>query len=131
MLRSASAVLVAAALLAGCGSDEPTTAQPSALANLTITLDNDGAQGQPAKQLKLDCAKPSDSQACKVVAGMTAADFAPTPANQACTMIFAGPETATVSRTLHGTAVDAKFSRAAGWGVDRGTGVEPLRAEVR
>ena len=131
MVRSAPALLLAAVVFGACGSDEPTTAQPSGHANLSITVDNDGAQGQPAKELKLDCAKPSDSAACKVAAGMTAADFAPTPANQACTMIFAGPETATVSGTLHGTAVDAKFSRADGCEVDRWTRVEPLLADVR
>ncbi len=96
-----------------------------------MTVDNDGDGGAAAKQLKLDCAQPSDSAACKVASGMTEDDFAPTPANQACTMIFAGPETATVTGTLHGTAIDAKFSRSDGCEVERWKRVEPLLAEVK
>src|SRR5690349_11203466 len=107
MRRSAPALLLAVVALAACGSDEPTT--NSSATNLTVTVDSDGAQGQPAKQLKLDCGAAGASAACKVAEGLTEADFAPTPANMACTMIFAGPETATVSGTLHGAAINAKF----------------------
>jgi hypothetical protein len=77
MRRSAPALLAAAALLAACGSDEPSTS--TGLANLTVTLDNDGPKGAPAKELKLTCDTPTDSGACKTVATITKQDLAPTP----------------------------------------------------
>jgi hypothetical protein len=130
MRRSAPALLAVAALLAACGTDEPSTT-PEGLANLTVTLDNDGPKGAPAHQLKLTCDKPADSQACQTVATITHNDLAPTPANMACTQIFAGPETATITGTLRGSAVNAKFSRSDGCEVQRWKRVQPLLAEVR
>jgi hypothetical protein len=132
MRRSAPALLAAAALaVTACGSDEPATTTSNGLANLTVTLDNDGPKGQPAKELKLTCDRASDSPACKTVATITQSDLAPTPKDMACTMIFAGPETATITGTLRGSAVDAKFSRRDGCEVQRWKRVQPLLAEVR
>src|SRR4051812_48163282 len=132
MRRSAPALLAAAALFAACGSDEPSSPDSTAgLANLTVTLDNDGAKGAPAKQLKLSCEKPTDSQACKTVATITTRDLAPTPANMACTQIFGGPETATITGTLRGSSVNARFSRSDGCELQRWKRVQPLLAEVR
>jgi hypothetical protein len=129
MRRSAPALLAAAALFAACGSDEPTASQ--GLANLTVTLDNDGPKGAPAKELKLSCDKATDSNACKTVATITQADLAPTPANMACTQIFGGPETATITGTLRGDAVHARFSRSDGCELQRWKRVQPLLSEVR
>jgi hypothetical protein len=123
-------MLVAAVLLfAGCGSDEPT--QSSDLANLTVTVDQDGDDtGAPPKELKLTCASASDSDACKAADALTKQDLAPTPSNQACTQIFGGPETATIKGTLHGETIDATFSRSDGCEIDRWKNVEPLLAHV-
>jgi hypothetical protein len=131
MRRSAPALLAAAALFAACGSDEPAKTTSSGLANLTVTLDNDGPKGAPAKELKLSCEKPTDSQACKTVSAITRDDLAPTPAGMACTQIFGGPETATITGTLRGSAVSARFSRSDGCEIQRWQRVQPLLAEVR
>ena len=131
MRRSAPALIAAAALLAACGTDEPAASTNTGLANLTVKLDNDGPKGAPAKELKLTCDKATDSQACKTVATITRQDLAPTPSGMMCTQIFAGPETATITGTLRGSAVDARFSRRDGCEVQRWKRVEPLLAEVR
>jgi hypothetical protein len=131
MRRSAPALLAAAALFAACGTDEPATTSGSSLAKLTVTLDNDGPKGAPAKELKLSCEQPADSQACKTVSTITRKDLAPTPAGMACTQIFGGPETATITGTLRGDAVHARFSRSDGCELQRWKRVQPLLSEVR
>lgn len=45
--------------------------------------------------------------------------LAPVPADQACTMIYGGPETATITGTLRGKKVKASFSRSNGCEIDR------------
>src|SRR3954452_10287431 len=120
--------------LAGCGSDEASQAggPTGELANLTVTVDNDGAKGAAKpQQLKLDCAKPTDSQACGAAAGVSAADLKPTGADIACTEIYGGPEEATIKGTIRGDAVDATFKRTNGCEISRWERVEALLAEVR
>jgi hypothetical protein len=130
-MRRIAPALIAAALLAGCGGEEATTPRSAGLANLTIRVDEDGAKGAPARELQLTCDKPADSAACKTAAELTRADLAPTPGDQACTQIFGGPETATITGTLRGDSVDARFSRSDGCEIQRWKQVEPLLAEVR
>ena len=90
MRRFALGLLLAASL-AGCGSDEGTQAAgpTGELANLVVTVDDDGARGagQP-RELKLDCAKPTDSLACGAAAGVSAADVRKTGGDTACTQIW-------------------------------------------
>ncbi len=128
-----AAVLIAAAVLAGCGSDEPNPSAPGndKLAQLTITVDSDGEGGAPAKELQLNCAEPTDSVACGAAAGVSARDLAPTPGDTACTQLFGGPETATIKGTIRGEPVDAQFSRRDGCEIERWKRVEALLAEVR
>ncbi len=132
-MRLPALVLIAAAVLAGCGSDDPNPSAPGndTLAQLVITVDDDGEGGAPARELKLDCAEPTDSQACGAVAGVSARDLAPTPPDTACTQIFGGPETATIKGTIRGEPVDATFSRSDGCEVERWKRVEALLAEVQ
>jgi hypothetical protein len=132
-MRLAGLLLIAAAVLAGCGSDEPNPSAPGndTLAQLVITVDDDGEGGAPARELTLDCAEPTDSQACGAVAGVSARDLAPTPADTACTQIFGGPETATIKGTIRGEPVDATFSRSDGCEIERWERVEALLAEVQ
>ena len=107
LMRQLAPALLVAAALAGCGSDEATQAggPTGELANLVVTVDDDGAKGsgQP-RELKLDCAKPTDSQACGAAAGVSAADLKPTGADVACTQIYGGPEVATIKGTIRGDA---------------------------
>ena len=133
MRRFALALLVAASL-AGCGSDEDTPAAGGGgtLAKLVVTVDDDGARGaQQPRELKLDCAAPTDSQACGAAAGVSAADLEKTPGDTACTQIFGGPEEATIKGELRGDAVDATFKRSDGCEIERWDRVKPLLAEVR
>ena len=120
--------------LAGCGSDEASQAggPTGELANLTITVDRDGGKGgqQPLK-LELQCAKPTDSQACGAAAGVSAADLRPTASDVACTELYGGPEEATIKGTIRGEDVDATFSRTNGCEIARWDAVKALLDEVR
>jgi hypothetical protein len=132
-MRLAAPFVIAALALAGCGSDEPNPSAPGdgQLAQLVITVDDDGEGGAPARKLELDCAEPTDSRACGAVAGVSARDLAPTPPDTACTQLFGGPETATVKGQIRGEDVDATFSRSDGCEIERWKRVEPLLAQVR
>src|SRR6478609_8159400 len=109
MRRLGLGLLVAAAL-AGCGSDEATQAggPTGQLASLVVTVDDDGAKGsgQP-RELKLDCAKPTDSQACGAAAGISAADLQKTGGDVACTQLYGGPEEASIKGEIRGEPVNA------------------------
>jgi hypothetical protein len=133
MRRFALGLLVAASL-AGCGSDENTLGSGAGgtLAKLVVTVDDDGARGagQP-RELKLDCAAPTDSQACGAAAGVSAADLQKTPGDTACTQIFGGPEEATIKGEIRGDPVDASFKRSDGCEITRWDRVKALLAEVR
>ena len=62
---------------------------------------------------------PNAEAACAKLAEAGAQIFEPVPADQACTMIFGGPQTATITGTFQGENVDASFSRANGCEIDR------------
>jgi hypothetical protein len=120
-MRCLALPLLAAALLAACGEDEPTAAAPKT--DLVVRVDADGTRGpKPAETTRVQC--PGDG--CGAVKGLTSADFAPTPANQACTQIYGGPETARVKGTLNGEPVDASFNRTDGCQIARWDKVQPL-----
>lgn len=48
------------------------------------------------------------------------------PENEACTMIYGGPATASVTGTVDGTEIDASFSREQGCAIARWDAVSPL-----
>lgn len=54
------------------------------------------------------------------------AAFEPVPTDAACTQIWGGPQTAHVTGTLDGQAVDATFSRSDGCQIARWDALEPL-----
>ena len=132
-MRFAAPLFIAVVALAGCGSDDPNPSAPGQdqLAQLVITVDDDGEGGAAARELELTCAEPTDSTACGAVAGVSARDLAPTPSDTACTQLFGGPETATIKGQIRGEDVDATFSRSDGCEIERWKRVEPLLAEVR
>jgi hypothetical protein len=120
--------------LVGCGSDEPTQAggPTGTLAQLTVTVDSDGAKGsEQPKELKLDCKAPTDSQACGAAAGVSAADLRPTGGDTACTQIYGGPEEAAIKGEIRGESVDATFTRTDGCEISRWDNVKALLAEVQ
>jgi hypothetical protein len=126
-------LLLIAVFLAGCGSDEPTPSSSgdSALASLTVTVDDDGAQGpEEPRTLELECEAPSDSAACGAAAGISAADLRPVSGDTACTQIFGGPEEARIVGSIRGDDVDATFKRSDGCEIARWDKVKPLLDEV-
>ena len=133
-MRRLLLALAATAALAACGSDGGTQAggPTGKLASLTVTVDNDGAKGsEKPHELELDCAKPTDSQACGAAAGVSAADLRPTGEDIACTQIYGGPEEATIKGEIRGESVDATFTRTNGCEISRWDRVKALLAEVR
>src|SRR4051794_11371565 len=119
---------------AGCGASQEGTqaaGTTGVLANLVVTVDDDGAHGAAKpRELRLDCAKPSDSAACGAAAGVSAADLRETADDVACTQIYGGPEQATIKGTIRGDRVDATFARSDGCEITRWNRVKALLAEV-
>lgn len=69
---------------------------------------------------------PSASAVCGALEGINADVFNPVPADQACTMIYGGPETARVKGTVNGEKVDAEFNRSNGCEIARWEAVKAL-----
>jgi hypothetical protein len=120
-------LLIALALLAGCGEDDDADPpERAALAELTVEVDSDGADAKPPRKATIRCDTPEDSATCRAVAGIDAKAFEPTPGNVACTQQYGGPQTATVKGTLRGEPVDATFSRENGCEIARWRDASPL-----
>jgi hypothetical protein len=130
-MRALPLVLLAA-LIAGCGQAADRADGPAGVADLTVTVDQDGPHGAAApQQLKLRCTRPDQSEACGAAAGVSAADLRPTPSGIACSQIYRGPQTASIVGILRGQRVDAHFARDNGCEVKRWNGVADLLNEVR
>jgi len=121
---------LAAATLSACGSEGGSDAAPgdssgdasSATTSLTIVVT--ATEGGEPSTYELTCDPvggdhPQAEQACAAVAKAGASVFDPVPADQSCTMIYGGPQTATVTGTYEGKDVDASFSRQDGCEIDR------------
>ena len=120
-MRTLALPLLAAALLAACGSESPAGNAPAT--NLVVTVDPDGAHGsKPAKTVRLRC----PGAGCALTKRVTVKDFAPPRRDVMCTMIYGGPETATVRGTLRGSHIQASFSRTDGCQTSRWERVKAL-----
>ena len=120
-MRTLALPLLAAALLAACGSESPAGNAPAT--SLVVTVDQDGSKGsQPAKTVHLRC----PGAGCALTKTLTVKDFAPQRRDVMCTMIYGGPETATVRGTLRGSHVQASFSRTDGCQTSRWERVKAL-----
>lgn len=109
-------VVVIAGVVYSLARDDDGSAATSDNGTLTVTyLSQPGADA-----IKKVVACPStDAEVQSVCDALTPELLAPTPAGQACTMIFGGPETATITGMLRGVDVDAAFSRANGCEIAR------------
>ncbi len=107
--------------LAGCGAedDAPVPAGPAPTTQLTVRVDPDGRGPEPAKAAQVRSAS-----------GLRPADFEPVPDDVACTELFGGPETATISGTLERERVEGRFSRQDGCAIARWEKVSALLAEA-
>jgi hypothetical protein len=126
------AILCLLVLVAGCGAEEERAAPAQApFAQLVVRVDPDGTGAVPAKELNVRCAAAGESGACRSADALKAGDFAPVSPKRACTDIFGGPETATISGQLRGKPVDARFSRSNGCEVARWEAVSGLLEQVK
>jgi hypothetical protein len=118
-----AAVLAVLGLLTACGSDEP---EAGPAISLTFSVRHD--QDAEARSATLACPgrTPHDRDACAALEVVAPKVFEPVPVDQACTMIFGGPETATVTGTFAEDEVDASFSRANGCEIVRWKQIEPV-----
>jgi Subtilisin inhibitor-like len=128
--------LVATVTLAACADGEagstvasPEGAPTSPATALTITVDL--GDGSTAQEWTLTCDPPGGTHpepeaACAAVADLDPTVLDPVPANQACTQIFGGPETATVRGPWNGEDLDASFARNNGCEITRWDAVAAL-----
>ena len=111
----------------GSPSDAPTGAPTAGKTHLTITVTASPKAKPVTRTLTCDPPGgdvPKAADACAALAKATTAKvdpFTPTPKHQMCTMIYGGPEVATVKGTWNGKKVDAKFDRKNGCEVKRWT----------
>ena len=111
---------LALVLIAGCGDDDERAAAPGTEpTRLEVVVHPQGPDGPVRAETVTEAP-----------AGLTAADLAPTDPMTACTEIYGGPATATVTGTLRGEAVDAKFSRENGCEIARWDRAQALLGKV-
>lgn len=125
--RILAVVAVLMVALAGCGGGHTDGVDgPATVVDLTYSA------GGAVKTQTLDCVGTAAKQGpvCALVKKLPASAFEPVPKDTTCTMIYGGPETATIKGQIDGKNVDAKFSRTNGCEIDRFKKVEPLFAEM-
>lgn len=113
--------------LAGCGGgSQPGAAGSATAVKLTYSA------GGVVKTRTLDCATPAanDKPSCDLLKKLPTSAFEPVPKGVACTMLYGGPEVATIKGSVNGAKVDATYRRTNGCEIDRFTKVEPLFAEM-
>lgn len=117
--------------LSACGSDtsdeggkgETDGAAPGA-ASTALTIVVTPGEDAKASAYDLTCDPaggdhPQAEQACAAVAKAGASVFESVAADQTCTQVYGGPQSATVKGTYEGDPVDASFSRENGCEIDR------------
>jgi hypothetical protein len=136
LLRLAPAVaLLAAPAGPACGRDAGTTAGTASGTRLTVAVDPGDGSTSSAWTLTCDPVggdHPAPAEACAWLATVPDLEpdpFAPVAADLACTEIYGGSQTATVTGTLDGQPVDAGFSRADGCEIARWDTALPLLVE--
>jgi hypothetical protein len=123
--------------LAGCSSGEDatvvtaTTAASSDAPQTSLTIVIDPGDGAQSEEWTLACdpaggTHPDPEAACAALAGVEVEAFMPVAADQMCTQIYGGPETATVRGTWRADRVDASFSRQHGCEIARWDAVAAL-----
>ena len=123
--------------LAGCGGEEEADdgfvpGKPAPATQLTVRVDADGDGPARPKQARIFCDQEPGERGspCAAAKKLRPADFEPTPDDVACTELFGGPETATISGTLERERVEGRFSRQDGCEIARWEKVSALLAEA-
>lgn len=114
------------AFLAACGgsSDGGTSGESGNTSGTSLTIVVTLDEGAEPATYKLSCEPaggdhPQPQQACDVLDKAGAKVFDPVPADQMCTELYGGPQTATVKGTYDDKSVDATFNRTNGCETDR------------
>ncbi|WP_312881713.1 SSI family serine proteinase inhibitor [Actinomadura alba] len=107
----------------------PSPAQPTTDLTIQVTAPKASADA-PTRKWTLTCdpaqgTHPDPTAACAAL-GKAPDPFTPVSKEQVCTMIFGGPEEATVTGTWKGKRVAAKFNRKNGCEVSRWNGLAPV-----
>jgi hypothetical protein len=127
---------IGSALLTGCGSSSAGGGAPVTVTqggsvtgtDLTITVD-DGAGSVTTWHLTCDPPggdHPDAEGACAALARNGAHALPEVPPNQMCTQIYGGPQTARITGTWDGKAVDASLKRTNGCETARWNALRPL-----
>lgn len=114
-----AAVMGAVVVLAACASQGPvvlpasSAPAPSARSSLTISVA--ATHGATPRRWTLTCSPaggthPHPQTACATL-GSVKDPFAPVPPHIMCTMIFSGPQTASITGTWDGKRVSASYAR--------------------
>ncbi len=116
----------------GTPTSSPTATPPGPTADLTIVVESD--RGAPARTWRLNCNPaggnhPDPVGACQALEVNGAAALPPVAKDQACTMIYGGPERARIKGTWSGQKVSATFSRTNGCEINRWSQMVPLLPE--
>jgi len=122
-VRRVVAVLAAASVAAlggACGKN----AEPQSGAAVSLTISVVSQEGAAPKTFDITCdpdggSHPQPKQACAALMEAGPDVFEKPAADQPCTQIYGGPQTATVKGSYEGTEVDAAFSRENGCEIDR------------
>lgn len=144
LLILAPALCAIALFAAGCGSgssgsdelvpgdadttDSSTGSTTGSTTDLTVVVD-DGTGETTTWSLTCDPAggnHPKAEAACAALTENAASALPPTPDDQMCTQLYGGSQTATVTGTWQGEAVEASFSRTDGCEIARWNALVPL-----
>ncbi len=136
MFLPRGAAIIALALgLSGCvpgsPSGEPSgspTPAASGASELTITVD-DGNGSSTTWRLSCDPAggdHPQPDASCRALQENAEAALPPVPSDSACAEIFGGPQTATITGTWKGVAIDSRLSRTNACEIARWDALKPV-----
>jgi hypothetical protein len=113
-MRRLLPLLLATALIAGCGGDDdeqPASPPPAGDTSLTIEV---GGEGVDPQKIEFDCVTDPCDQAQLDKLGVVTR---PPDKAVACTQLYGGPEEVRITGTLRGEPVERTINRADGCGI--------------
>lgn len=119
---------VVLATAAACGGDGSNVEQTHSTTSLQIRVRSSPGAHPHTWTLRCDPAGGDLPHAAKACAALAKAKhpFAPVPKGQMCSMIYGGPQRATITGTWRGTHVDAKYKRTNGCETNRWNAIAPV-----